>query len=118
MNSYLYYNDERNKVTNETFQGIRVVKYSGLEEVFEKRVCYCLFCVIFFLFFQINTIRKHQASASGKMTILMQLLMAMMRSLPMFVNSATFAFVIKTQNVPQERFAVDIMPTLGFLQQV
>jgi ABC-type bacteriocin/lantibiotic exporter with double-glycine peptidase domain len=38
MNNYLFYNDERNKVTNETLQGIRVVKYSGLESVFTERV--------------------------------------------------------------------------------
>jgi hypothetical protein len=38
INSYLFYNDERNKTTNETLQGIRIVKYSGLETVFTEKV--------------------------------------------------------------------------------
>jgi ABC-type multidrug transport system fused ATPase/permease subunit len=35
---YLTHNDERNKVTNETLQGIRVVKCTGLEDVFMGRI--------------------------------------------------------------------------------
>ncbi|KAA6365258.1 MAG: putative Multidrug resistance-associated protein 4, partial [Streblomastix strix] len=38
MRSYLQLNDERNKITNEVLQGIRVVKQSGLESVFIERV--------------------------------------------------------------------------------
>jgi hypothetical protein len=35
-----YYNDIRCKLTNEMVQGIRVIKYCGLENVFVKRYGY------------------------------------------------------------------------------
>ncbi|KAA6378355.1 MAG: putative multi drug resistance-associated protein MRP, partial [Streblomastix strix] len=38
MRLYLQFNDERNKITNEVLQGIRVVKYSGLESIFIDRI--------------------------------------------------------------------------------
>lgn len=73
MNTYLFHNDERNKVTNETFQGIRIVKYSGLEHVFIRKI---------------QGIRANQAKASIITTVGIQMLMALMRAQPMFVNSA------------------------------
>jgi hypothetical protein len=36
----------------------------------------------------------------------------------LFVNAATIAFVIKNKNISQAYFVVEIVPTLGYLQQV
>jgi len=38
MGNFMRANDERIKVTNETMQGIRVVKFTGLEDAFVDRV--------------------------------------------------------------------------------
>jgi hypothetical protein len=36
----------------------------------------------------------------------------------LFVNAATIAFVIKNKDISQQYFIVDVVPTLGYLQQV
>ncbi|KAA6397487.1 MAG: putative Multidrug resistance-associated protein [Streblomastix strix] len=38
IKGYLIHNDTRNKIINETLQGMRVVKLSGLENIFQKRI--------------------------------------------------------------------------------
>jgi hypothetical protein len=36
--------------------------------------------------------------------------MSVMRSLPIFINSATFSAFCKAKNISQDRFAVDVIP--------
>jgi hypothetical protein len=40
--------------------------------------------------------------------------MSIMRSSTIFVNSATFSVFIKVKDVPQSRFAVDVIPCFLF----
>jgi hypothetical protein len=50
--------------------------------------------------------------------MLFQFLNSFMRSMMVFINAATIAFVIKNKNIAQQYFIVEIVPTLGYLQQV
>ncbi|KAH7821298.1 putative Multidrug Resistance Associated Protein (MRP) [Monocercomonoides exilis] len=100
MKSYLNLNDARTKITNETLQGMRVVKYTGLEEAFIAKI---------------NEPRKKQIDAAKSMTTIMQIMNAIMRVTPQLVNLATFSVYIFTNNITQDMFAVYVMANLGFL---
>ncbi|KAA6384714.1 MAG: ABC transporter: Multidrug resistance-associated protein, ATP binding protein, partial [Streblomastix strix] len=100
---YFNHNDIRNKITNETLQGMRVVKLSGLEKVFEQRI---------------KDAREVQLVDVFYFTLAMQILMAITRSTPQIVNVATMAVYIATHDVPQEQFPVLVMPTMGFISMM
>ncbi|KAA6383301.1 MAG: ABC transporter: Multidrug resistance-associated protein, ATP binding protein [Streblomastix strix] len=103
MKGYLAHNDIRNKVTNETLQGMRVVKLSGLENVFQQRV---------------EDTREVQLNDIFYLTLSMQLLMAIMNTTPQVVNISTMAVYIATHDVPQLMFPVLVMPTMGYLSMM
>ncbi|KAA6391870.1 MAG: putative Multidrug resistance-associated protein, partial [Streblomastix strix] len=100
MKSYLIHNDERNKITNETFLGIRAVKMSGLEKIFSENI---------------ERARGKQLKDIFFFTFWLQLMVSTMRTAPSFVNSATIAAYILSKNIPQSMFAVEVQPTVGFL---
>ncbi|KAA6381010.1 MAG: putative ABC transporter C family member 3, partial [Streblomastix strix] len=103
MKSYLAHNDERNKVTNETMQGMRVVKYSGLEQVFLERVEFA---------------RAKQLQDVFAFTIALQLMVSIMRCTPLYVNVATMSVFINVKSIAQTDFAVRVQPNIGFLTQM
>ncbi|KAK2954101.1 Multidrug resistance-associated protein [Blattamonas nauphoetae] len=76
VKSYMQHNDQRNRITNETFQGIRVVKYSGLEDVFKATI---------------NKPRSLQIHAIKMKTFLFQLVFTIMRVSGTIINIATFS---------------------------
>ncbi|KAA6371296.1 MAG: ABC transporter ATP-binding protein, partial [Streblomastix strix] len=100
IKGYLTHNDLRNKITNETLQNMRIIKLSGLEKAFEKRI---------------SAARELQLSDIFYFTLANQLLMAIMRLTPYVVNASTMAVYISTHNVPQLQFPVLVMPTMGFI---
>ncbi|KAH7820854.1 putative Multidrug Resistance Associated Protein (MRP) [Monocercomonoides exilis] len=100
MKSYLNLNDARTKITNETLQGMRVVKYTGLEEAFVAKI---------------NEPRGKQIDSAKSMITIMQIMNAIMRVTPQLVNLATFSVYIFTNNITQDMFAVYVMANLGFL---
>jgi hypothetical protein len=59
-----------------------------------------------------------QASANGTMMCLFQIVTGCTLSVSIFINAATVAFVTKMKNVKQENFIVEVVPSLGYLQQV
>jgi hypothetical protein len=63
----------------------------------------------------VNVPRLKQVKASGIMNGLMQVLMSLMRSMVIFINSATFSTFIYVEGIEQNRFAVDIMPCFIYL---
>ncbi|KAA6383550.1 MAG: putative Multidrug resistance-associated protein 1, partial [Streblomastix strix] len=101
MRQYMLINDERNKATNELFQGIRVVKCNGLEGLFVKRI---------------ESIRQRQLPSIFSITTFHQIYMSVMHTVPHYLAVASFATYIAVQNVPQSRFAVDVMPTVEYLE--
>ncbi|KAH7820908.1 putative Multidrug Resistance Associated Protein (MRP) [Monocercomonoides exilis] len=100
MKEYLSLNDQRNKITNETLQAMRVVKYTGLEEVFTKKI---------------NEPRLKQTDTVLVMMTIMQIVNALMRITSQLVNLTTFALYIYTQHITQDMFAVSVMTNLGYL---
>ncbi|KAH7828103.1 putative Multidrug Resistance Associated Protein (MRP) [Monocercomonoides exilis] len=100
LNKYLAHNDERNRVTNETLQGIRVVKFSGMEDVFMRKIC---------------SSRNLQLKDMFNYTFFQQFLEGVVRVLPPLVNLATFGTYIGVYNLRQEEFTLKIMPTILFL---
>ncbi|KAK2963551.1 Multidrug resistance-associated protein [Blattamonas nauphoetae] len=100
MQKYLGANDDRNKLINETLQGIRVVKYSGLEDVFIHRV---------------EEKRKKQVRASVGMTTWLFLSSSITRSVPAFVNISVMFLLVATRGIDEAEFATLVMPNLSFL---
>ncbi|KAA6388868.1 MAG: ABC transporter ATP-binding protein, partial [Streblomastix strix] len=100
MKGYLFHNDIRNKVTNETLQGMRVVKLSGLETAFQQRV---------------EATREVQLNDIFYFILSMQLLMAILNTTPPVVNISTMAVYIASNDVPQIQFPVLVMPMMGQL---
>ncbi|KAA6384229.1 MAG: putative ABC transporter [Streblomastix strix] len=95
--SYLTLNDKRNKITNKVLQGIRVVKYSGLESVFIERV---------------EEVREKQLDEVFTFTLVIQSLVSIMRCAPLFVNvSSMSVFVAVTEQIPSknESTAVEVI---------
>ncbi|KAA6372728.1 MAG: hypothetical protein EZS28_031746, partial [Streblomastix strix] len=86
---YLGNNDIRNKVTNETIQGMRVVKFSGLENVFIDRI---------------------------KQTRLPQCWDSL--CIDPACNCILLPSYILSKNISQKDFPVLIMPNLSFLNQM
>ncbi|KAA6390867.1 MAG: ABC transporter ATP-binding protein, partial [Streblomastix strix] len=100
LKGYLTHNDTRNKVINEILQGMRVVKLSGLENEFIKRV---------------ESTRETQLNDVFYWTLTVQLFLTIMNATPQAVNVATMSVYITSQDVPQQMFPVSIMPTIGQL---
>ncbi|KAK2954766.1 Multidrug resistance-associated protein [Blattamonas nauphoetae] len=100
MQQYLASNDGRNKIINETLQGIRVVKYSGLEDVFINRI---------------EDKRNLQIGGSVGMTTWLFISSAIIRSIPASVNISVMFLLVATRGLDESEFAVFVMPNLGFL---
>ncbi|KAA6388286.1 MAG: putative Metal resistance protein YCF1 [Streblomastix strix] len=100
LRGYLAHNDERNKVTNETLQGMRVVKLSGLESIFLNRV---------------EIVRAKQLKDVFLFTLSLQLMLSIMRATPIFVNASSMTVYIVTKDIPQLMFPVDVMSSVGML---
>ncbi|KAA6378290.1 MAG: hypothetical protein EZS28_026183, partial [Streblomastix strix] len=100
---YLYHNDTRNKLINETLQGMKVVKLSGLEHIFQSRI---------------ETTREVQLNDIFYHTLSIQILQAILRSTPQVMNISAMSVYIATHNVPQLMFPVLVMPTMGSLTMV
>ncbi|KAK2953702.1 putative Multidrug resistance-associated protein 1 [Blattamonas nauphoetae] len=100
MQKYLGSNDERNKMINETLQGMRVVKYSGLEDVFIRRI---------------EDKRKMQVRGSVGMATWLFMSSAIIRSIPASVNISVMFLLVATRGLAESEFAVFVMPNLGFL---
>ncbi|KAK2942132.1 Multidrug resistance-associated protein [Blattamonas nauphoetae] len=100
VKEYMAFNDQRNKITNETFQGIRVVKYSGLERVFKATI---------------NVPREKQIHTVKMQTFLLQLMNAVLRSSSTIINIATFSVYCAAINDDPTNFAAVVMPNMGFL---
>ncbi|KAA6398603.1 MAG: putative ATP-binding cassette sub-family C member Sur, partial [Streblomastix strix] len=100
VNMYYLHNDERNKVTNETLSGMRVVKLSGLETVFLERI---------------ESIREKQLVDIYKFTFTMQLMMSIMLATPIFVTSISMTMYVFTKDVEEKDFPVQVMSCVGYL---
>ncbi|KAK2954768.1 Multidrug resistance-associated protein [Blattamonas nauphoetae] len=103
MNMYLTHNDERNKILNETLQGMRVVKYSGMEQMFIDKI---------------EVPREKQVHSIFMSLLFTQIAVTIIRNLPACVNAATLSVFIVVNKIPPERFASEVMPNLGFLTQM
>ncbi|KAK2945436.1 Multidrug resistance-associated protein [Blattamonas nauphoetae] len=102
-NAYLAFSDQRTRITNETLQGIRVVKYSGLEHVFRATIL---------------KPRTGQVNATKNFVFLIQINFSIMRALPIFVNFVCFiAFASFVDSSPLS-FAIRVMPNSGYLSMV
>ncbi|KAK2960698.1 Multidrug resistance-associated protein [Blattamonas nauphoetae] len=100
MQKYLGANDERNKLINETLQGIRVVKFSGLEDVFIRRI---------------EDKRNIQVRASVAMATWLYLSGSIIHNIPTAVNISVIFLLVTTRGITESEFAVFVMPNLGFL---
>ncbi|KAA6372909.1 MAG: hypothetical protein EZS28_031564, partial [Streblomastix strix] len=103
IKQYLSFNDQRNKITNETLQGIRVVKYSGLENFFLRRIL---------------EVRVNQEWKSFKFTLISQIVSVFTRIIPYFVNSMTIMMHVFKNGLTQEQFPLKVMPDLNFLHMM
>ncbi|KAK2963510.1 Multidrug resistance-associated protein [Blattamonas nauphoetae] len=103
VKTYMVYNDQRNKITNETFQGIRVVKYSGLERVFKATV---------------NVPREKQIHNIFLQSILMQIMGAFMKISTLAINISTFSVYCAVFNDDPTHFAAVVMPNMGYLMMM
>ncbi|KAA6387486.1 MAG: putative ABC transporter C family member 12, partial [Streblomastix strix] len=101
---YLKHHDDRNKVTNETLQAMRVVKYSGLESVFALKIY--------------ETRAPQENHDSFLFTLLMQTQGSFVQILPTLVTITTVACFCFTQNIAQNDFAQRVMPNVGFMVQM
>ncbi|KAK2945606.1 Multidrug resistance-associated protein [Blattamonas nauphoetae] len=100
---YMAHNDDRNKIMNETLQGMRIVKFTGLEEVFMKKI---------------EAPRQKQINDLFNFMWFQNLSNAIVRNLPMCVNAATLSTFVVTQKIPPTKFASEVMPNVGFLTQM
>ncbi|KAA6383294.1 MAG: putative Multidrug resistance-associated protein [Streblomastix strix] len=100
---YLGSNDIRNKITNETIQGIRIVKYSGLERVFIDRI---------------EKIRYVQCWDSFWITFYSQIVAIITRSIEPVINSMLIPTFVLTNDIPQSEFPVKMIPNLNFMSQL
>ncbi|KAK2949702.1 Multidrug resistance-associated protein [Blattamonas nauphoetae] len=103
VKAYMAYNDQRNKITNETFQGIRVVKYSGLESVFKSTI---------------NVPREKQIHTIRMQTLFMQLMGSVMRTSMQAINLATFSVYCAVFSDDPTNFATTVMPNMGYLMMM
>ncbi|KAA6397284.1 MAG: putative ABC transporter C family member 5 [Streblomastix strix] len=103
IKKYLGSNDIRNKITNETIQGIRVVKYSGLENIFINRI---------------KQTRLPQCWNSFHYTFHVQCVAAFTRCIDPLINAATIPTYTFTKNIQQSDFPLDVMPNLSFINQM
>ncbi|KAA6361432.1 MAG: putative ABC transporter, partial [Streblomastix strix] len=100
---YLGSNDIRNKITNETIQGMRVVKFSGLESVFIDRI---------------QKTRLPQCWDSFWYTFFVQIVAVFTRFIEPALNAAIIPTYVYANDIPQSEFTVRIMPNLGFIRQM
>ncbi|KAK2956863.1 Multidrug resistance-associated protein [Blattamonas nauphoetae] len=103
LNKFLHWNDQRNQVTEEIITGIRVIKFTGMEEVFHRRI---------------DRIRSNQLKAIFQFSLMTQFLGAFMRILPLMVNGVTMTVYIFWKNVPQYDFKRKVIANLGYLTQM
>ncbi|KAA6379179.1 MAG: putative ABC transporter, partial [Streblomastix strix] len=90
------------QIINEALLGMRVVKMSGLENVFIQHI---------------ELSRNKQLKDIFYFTLWMQIIIATLHFSPSLVNSSTMATYIFTKDIPQMMFAVEVQPTIGFLVQ-
>ncbi|KAK2958121.1 Multidrug resistance-associated protein [Blattamonas nauphoetae] len=103
VKSYMVFNDERNKITNETFQGIRVVKCSGLENVFKSTI---------------NVPREKQIHNLFLQSMLMQIMNAFMKISALAINIVTFSVYCAVFNDDPTHFAAVVIPNMGYLMMM
>ncbi|KAK2959609.1 Multidrug resistance-associated protein [Blattamonas nauphoetae] len=103
IKEYMAHNDLQNKITNETFQGIRVVKYSGLEEVFKATI---------------NKPRFLQIASIQKMILLFQIMATVMRTSSVIVNISTFSVYCAVKSDDPVVFTTVVMPNMAYLQMI
>lgn len=101
LHDYEISNDSRNRMVNETMQGIKVVKLTGLEAVFIERLS--------------NT-RGGQLTATFRYSLMMQTVQSLLKFLPCIVFFAAISVSVRMYNVTQLQFAVKVMPSLSFLR--
>ncbi|KAK2954114.1 Multidrug resistance-associated protein [Blattamonas nauphoetae] len=97
---FLAHNDERNKIMNETLQGMRIVKFTGLEHIFLHKL---------------GVPRKKQIREIGLFMWYEELSNAIVRNLPVAVNASTLSVFVVTRKIPPSKFASEVMPNVGFL---
>ncbi|KAK2952491.1 hypothetical protein BLNAU_12597 [Blattamonas nauphoetae] len=103
LNKFLHWNDERNSITEEIISGIRVIKYTGMEDVFYRRV---------------ERVRTNQLKAIFQFSLMTQFLSSFMKILPLVVNGVTMTIFIFWKQIPQYQFGTRVIPQLGFLSQM
>ncbi|KAK2956617.1 Multidrug resistance-associated protein [Blattamonas nauphoetae] len=97
---YLSTNDRRNKLQNEILQGIRIVKLTGMEEMFYGKI---------------NIIREEQVKHVARYSFLVQITHGMYRTLPQILNLATISTLVVVTKVEQKDFARDVQPYTLYL---
>ncbi|KAA6375310.1 MAG: putative canalicular multispecific organic anion transporter, partial [Streblomastix strix] len=65
---------------------------------------------------RIESIRERQLPSIFSITTFHQLYMSIMHTVPHYLAVASFASYIAAQKVPQERFAIEVMPTVQYLE--
>ncbi|KAA6373634.1 MAG: hypothetical protein EZS28_030838, partial [Streblomastix strix] len=101
--SYLGQNDIRNRITNEIIQGIRIVKFSGLENVFMDRI---------------QKARLAQCYNSAQYTFLVFLINLLTRSFDPLCNTVLLPAYVFNKKIQQIDFPETVMPNLSFLNQM
>jgi hypothetical protein len=100
LKRYFAHNDELNKATNETHQGMRVVIFTRVEDVFVSKITIPLELQLKYLFWFIYFIHRIEAVLSSTQTVVA------------FVTFVSYVFIM---NIRQDEFPITVMPNLGYL---
>ena len=103
MKEFLQCNELRTKLTAETFQPIRVVKFSGLEDVFISRT---------------EKARAVQVVYSARAQLAQWLTGAVMRALPPLVDFVVIVVYINVHHSTPKDFVVSIISHIPYLVQL
>ncbi|KAK2947791.1 Multidrug resistance-associated protein [Blattamonas nauphoetae] len=100
IHRYMTHGDARMKISNETFQGIRVVKFSGLESVFTDNI---------------KQARAKQNTDSAWFVLWSHVSHSIVRNLSQAVNGATFTTFVHINGVDRSEFGSRVIPNFGYL---
>lgn len=103
LTQYMYSNDQRNRMMNETLQGIKVVKLTGLEAVFIGRV---------------KETRVEQLSATFRYTMYMQSVQSLMKCLPLLINFVCILIAVPVFDLNKENFSIRLASSITFMTMV
>jgi hypothetical protein len=78
-----------------------VIIFEGLERFFVKKI---------------KELREYQLKSALPMSMGFQIMYSLARSYFLFVCSITVAVFVRVENLPQEQFTVDVIPSVSYLQ--